>query len=497
VSATPPRLGKAEPEAAQDAELAGIAGEADVVLQVCGEANRADLIALSRVCVGSSTAVGQVLLGDDEAYVTPVGAPDRVDAESCWRRLAAQRGADDATDDSPDGGWLTGPVPGLLAAQLALSCFSHFSGLDALERPEGSPPPPVLTRMDLRTLTTRTHRVLPHPLAAAQVSAADADARALIDELAQGAVVEVEDLLDRASAVIDPRTGLLGLLEEGGFSQVPLSVCRASVSDPYGVLPAWAPAPTVLGWGADQPTARVRAVLAALATYGTLCRESRSEEHDRVWGLDLVTGQVRAVPARMVYPGLRGALMPYRAPVGAAAGRVWNDAVAAGLRAQCQTLLGGVSGPEPRQLELAEVVTELADEQLQHLLTLVQAADQRVRLEDHSGVLGLPAFALHTDAEPAVLSCAATAVEALRDGLERTVLGWQIRTEGLPSPGAVLWPVETRAPRTGGPDTDPRCRMLTDALGRAGQVPVAVPITPDRQARKLVPYVVQVVLCDD
>lgn len=470
----------------------GIADEADVVLQVCGAARRADLIAVSRACAGAGTALGQVLVGDDEAWLTPVGPPEGVEAESCWRRLAAQRDAEADTG----GGWLTGPVPGIVAAQLALSCFSYLTGLDTLPAPERAPQPPLLTRVDLRTLGTGIHRVRPHPLAGPQAPNTGTDTRELVDELACGAPVEAADLLDRAAAFIDARTGLLGRLDEEELPQVPLSVCRASVSDPYGVLPAWAPAPTVLGWGNDRPTARLRALLAALATYGTLTTGPVTQQQ---WGLDLATGALRAVPTTTAYPVLRGAPMPYHAPVGAAAGRCWNDAIAAGLRARCEALLvqhsdGGWRDVRP--LDLAEVV---ADEQATHLLRLMHAADQRVSVTDLSGILGLPAFAFHTDADPAVLTCAATTAEALRDGLERTVLRWQARTEGLPSPrtSAALWPVEPHAPRAGGPSTDPRCRVLTSALRLAGHVPVAVPITQDRQARSLLPYVVHVVLCDD
>jgi hypothetical protein len=487
-------------QSAEDRWPADITDGADVVLQVCGAPRRADLIALSRACAVSGTALGQVLVGDDEAWLTPVGAPDRVEAESCWRRLAAQPGV----ADSSGGAWLTGPVPGIIAAGLALSCFSHLTGLDTLPSPEWAAQPPVLTRVDLQTLVTRTHRVRPHPLAGPQApdtQAPDTEAnlRALIDELARGASVEAADLLGRAAAFTDARTGLLGILDEEELSQIPLSVCRASVSDPYGVLPAWAPAPTVLGWGSDRRTARLRTLLAALATYGTLTVAPGTEQQ---WGLDLVTGQPRALPTTVAYPVLGGAALPYRAPVGAAAGCCWTDAVAAGLRAHCEALLAqhsdNAGGDLPRR-DPAELIDEVADEQATHLLRLLRAADQRISVTDLSGILGLTAFAFHTDAEAVVHSCAATAAEALRDGLERTVLRWQARTEGQPSPctSAARWPVEPRPPRSGGPGADPRCRVLTDALRRAGHAPLAVPITRDRQARILLPYVVQVVLWND
>lgn len=473
-----------------------IADAADVVLQVCGEARRLDMIAVSRACAGSGTALGQVLVGADEAWLTPVGPPDEVQAESCWRRLAALRGTDADTSSGQE--WLVGPVPGAVAAQLARSCFSYLTAPQALPTPQRAPQPPQLTRVDLRTLVTQTHRVRPHPLAGPQPPATEADTRALIADLAGGDPVEAADLLDRAAGFIDARTGLLGVLDEEELTQVPLSVCRASVSDPYGVLPAWAPPPSVLGWGNDRTTARLRALLAALAAYGTLATECVTEQQ---WGLELATGVLRAVPTMAAYPVLRGAPLPYRAPVGAVAGRCWSDAIAAGLRAHCEALLVARSEPGGRgfpQREATEMVAETADEQATQLLNLLHAADQRVRVTDLSGVLGLPAFAFRTGADPVVVTCAATVAEALRDGLERTVLHWQAHFGGQPAPqvSPARWPVELQAPQTGGPDADARCRVLSSVLSLAGHVPVAVPISQDRQARSLLPYVVQVLLCD-
>jgi hypothetical protein len=454
---------------------------ADVVLQICVEANRADLITLSRACAGTQTALGQVLICADEAWLTPVGASEVIEAESCWRRLNAWR--DTGADAEQE--WLTGPVPDIIAAQLALSCFSHLTGLDTLRAPERAPQPPVLTRIDLRTLVTRTHRVRPHPLARPQDAPTEADTRAVLDELASATPVAAADLLERAGAVIDGRTGLLGILDEEELSQIPLSVCRASVCDPYGVLPSWAPAPIVTGWGHDRPTARLRALLAALATYGSL---STGEDPEQQWGLDLVIGALRPVPAAVVYPARRE--VPYRAPIGAAAGRCWSDAIAAGLRAHCEALLTG-----RRDGGTQFDADGITDEHASYLLRLLHAAGQHVSVTDLSGVLGLPAFACHPDpAAHPVLTCAATQTEALRDGLERTVLRWQAGDEGLP---VTRWSVEVDEPRSGGPGDDPRCRILTNALHRAGQVPLAVPLTPDREARTVLPYVVQVVLCHD
>jgi len=450
----------------------GVVDRADVVLQVCERARRDDLIAVGWTCASSGIALGQVLVGEEEAWLTPVGMAERVEPEACWRRLAAHRGTEFDAAVSED--WLIGPVPGIVAAQLVLSCFLHLTGLDTLPPLDGAPSPPLLTRVDLRTLVTRTHRVPARPPSTTPTSTADA--RALLDEFDRGATVSAADLLERAAGFIDARTGLLGLLDEQELPQLPLSMCRARVGDPHWALPAWAPAPTVVGWAQDRPTARLRALLAALATYGSLAPGS-AEPGDTVWGLNLATGQPRAVTAGLVYPVLGGAGTPYRAPVGAAAGLSWSDAVAAGLRAQCEALLAERSGR--RRRAAVEVVTELGDEPAANLLRLLDAVGQQVDVADLTLVLELPAFAFHFEsATPAMLvSCAASPAVALGDGLERILLRWQAHADH-----PVRWQVESDH------------EVFADAVRRAGRVPVAVPIARDNG---LLPYVVQVVLCDD
>jgi hypothetical protein len=75
----------------------------------------------------------------------------------------------------------------------------------------------------------------------------------------------------------------------------------------------------VLGWADDPETAKVRGVLAAMATYGAL-----AAGRGWVWGTDLITGARRRVWLEQGGP---------HAAVGVAAGLCWHDAVAAGLQA--------------------------------------------------------------------------------------------------------------------------------------------------------------------
>ena len=436
-------------DSAQDVTVEEGPWPADGVdLLLCVSDRRDELLDAARAAARSGVAIGQVLVGGDEVWMTAVGAPGPVAAESCWRRLVAWRGA--GTDE----GLLTGPAPGVVAAHLALSSFKHLTG-SAEEAGE-----PALTRIDLRDLSARTHRPRPYLVTG----------RVRLD-----AEVEPEGFTERVRGFVDERVGVLGRLDEDDLPQVPLAACRASASDPGSVLPGWAAAPEVTGWGADRDEAWWRAALAGLATYGSLV-DARGGER-----LDLLTGAPRAVPP--IEPRV-----PYRAPVGVAAGRTWGDAVAAGLRAHCEVLLAGSAG---QRCDLAAVVREAGDERAAELLRFLHAAAQDVEASDLGGVLGVPAFRV-TLTGASVTTCATTVAEALRDGLERAVLHWQC---GLPEDVVITrWAAEGDR---SAPADDPRCRTLAAALRRAGRVPVAVPLHVDDAVRDLAPCLVRVVVEDD
>ncbi|MFI6803208.1 hypothetical protein [Streptosporangium canum] len=208
--------------------------KAGVLLHVHDGEHPDELVRMSRACAQRETALGQIWVRGAEAWLRPVTVGE---SESCWHRLTAM-----PYEEKPgeSGSWLTGAVPAVLAAQLALSCFEHLTGTAR------SPGQPVLTRVDLCTLETHRHRAHAHPRVAETHDRAgrceETDVRAAFDRLAGMSPVESGDLLARVAAYVDRRTGVLGSLGAEGLVQVPMAVCRAVVSDPYGVLPAWSTA---------------------------------------------------------------------------------------------------------------------------------------------------------------------------------------------------------------------------------------------------------------
>ncbi|MCO6006960.1 YcaO-like family protein [Actinoallomurus purpureus] len=409
---------------------AGIPDDADVVLHVHSGEAVDDLLEVARVCERGDIALGQIWVREDEAWTTPVSD---VEAASYWRRLTG-------LPHDPDGegvDWLTGPVPAVVAAQAALSCFEYLTGMT-------SPPvQPAMIRVDLRTLDTRRHRVYPF------VQASDSGGRNKPGSLVSGKRLEAEELRERASSHVNPRVGVLGGLDEGDLVQTPLSMCRATVSDPRGVLPSWAPAPRVVGWGPDRQTARLRALLAGLATYQALAEEERP-------------------------------VVPYRAPIGVAAGLSWSQAVAAGLAQHCEAFLcRSGDGAFP-------IVPALADPEVGRLVGLLEAAGERPEIRDLTTELGVPAYAAG-NARPA---CGASPVAAMRRALERLLLAWQARTERGPcyADPVSYWGDEEEA--------EAAVEVFTRALADVGRAPAISVLGRDREVARLLPYVVRVD-CDE
>ncbi|MFI9380499.1 hypothetical protein [Kutzneria sp. NPDC052558] len=260
--------------------IGGRLAEADLVVHVSSDIG--ELIELSRRCRAANVSVAQVLLRGGDAWLTPVHTAGGRPVEAAWRRLVPA-----ARPGRP----LDGPASALIGTQVALTCFRYLTGGSAATEP-------VLLRLDLASLEITEHRY--------QWGGPAIEAAPSTDPLAP------DELLDRLPAFVDPHVGLLSAVEQAGV------VSWATVPDPRR---RW-PAHQVLGWARDPETAKVRAVLAAMASYGALAAGP-----GWVWGTDLVTGGRRRV--WLDQPGPEPG-------VGVAAGLCWHDAVAAGLQAHSE-----------------------------------------------------------------------------------------------------------------------------------------------------------------
>ncbi|MEV4569530.1 hypothetical protein AB0K12_37695 [Nonomuraea sp. NPDC049419] len=455
-------------------DMRAIAGNADIVLQVSADLD--ELVAAARACEAAGIVLGQALVRPAEVWVGPVGRPSETAAESGWHRLA---GLPAASPAPPGEELLTGPVPTVVAAIVALACFSRVTGLDTGSERE-------LIRVDLRTLDTLPHRFLAHPRATRTQGGSSDPVEELAEALAAApaadkavGAVEVDGLLALTAELVDARLGVLGMLDEQALVQSPVAVCRAVVSDPSGVLPGWAPAREVFGWGADQRTARLRCLLAALAAYGVLALRPGEE----VRGVALPDGSPRDVR----FTGLGTPQSASRPPVGTGAGLSWTEALAAGLRAHCEDLLRERLSHGSPPARTAAPIGPSQDPEVEALMRQLALAGESPDVHDHSAVLGVPAVALAVPGQEVLVSVGPTLTDAIRDGLERLLLRWQSQASGARfNP---LWP----------PGGDPveAVRVMAGALRRIGKVPVAVPLHGDPEVSRRLPFVARVVLLDE
>ncbi|WP_157429456.1 hypothetical protein [Actinomadura oligospora] len=438
--------------------------DTDVVLQVHDGDRTDELESMATACARHGVALGQLWVRPDEAWMTSVGTADS--ASSCWRRITGlpQHAAKD------DGDWLTGTVPTVLVAQTALSCFEHLTGMtdtpsasasaastDAASADVG-PTASTVTRIDLRTLDTRRHRVYPY-----------SGLHDTSPNVASLPPLAADDLLERVAEYVDARTGVLGTLDSGDMAQSPLRVCQATVSDPQGALPPWSTGPSVIGWGDTASAARLRAVLAGLATYQALA-------------------------------GSQHARAPYAAPIGVAAGLSWPQAVAGALAQHCQVLL--------RQNDPTDfpAVAAPPDVRVAQLVALLDAAGEQVEIRDLSDVLDLPAYmvgtasSLTTTAQQhgritmtyAAPACGADPATAMCAALERALLAWQSRTERQPwyADPPSRWYEDDEADDG---TTERFADAMTEALARAGHRLTVLPLAHDAQVARLLPFMAQAV----
>ncbi|MBA8826424.1 hypothetical protein FHX42_003800 [Saccharopolyspora lacisalsi] len=302
---------------------------------------------------------------------------------------------------------------------------------------------------------------------------------------------------------MDSRTGLLEFLDERDWPQFPQWVCEAGLSDPFGLLPAWAPVPTVVGHGLDRDEARTEVLLAALAGYASLAVDHRRLLPDRngtaEWGWDPISGAPRPIPAELAFPALVAEGSAYRPPTGAAAGPSWQEALSEGTRQHCAVLLeqrlADFEGPLPRLDVPGFPLNERAD----HLRRLLGEVGEPAVAHDLTGLLSIPACALRVGADT-VLAVGSTLTAALGEALDRGLLAWQARTEDRPDcaphtvpgiPAEQETSPEASRPKSTG--TPPSAR----ALRALGFTPVVIALDHDPEAARILPYLVQVVILDE
>lgn len=403
--------------------------------------------------------LGQVVLRGDQAWLGIREPSGGALWGSVRRRLRARH------EEAPGTAAPGGAAVAVVANRLVHSAFRAITGLDEVRSDH-------VVRIDLSTLADERHRVVPHPLAGPVAAGTP---------VVGGPQLAEETFSQQAVSCADDRLGLFGEPTEGDLAQIPLHVCRISVSDPVGLL-AGAPVPVVTGAGLDFRTARHRAALRAFACYASLVVDRRRLDGGFVTGYALDTGEPVPVPATAAFPaGVAEA-------AGVAAGYSWDEAVENGLMAHC------------RELAATELSTAVRVEPPEgRYRSILDAIGLPVTLHDITGSLGVPTFLSHLDGRPAGCASRLDTADALTDTLEQTVLHYQAQVNDQPlyaPPAVPALPENPTADPV--PATRPSATLpgAAAALAARGLRPVAVPLDHDPEATRIMPYSVRVVLLD-
>lgn len=419
------------------AELRRAVEAADLVLYAADRIDSGELSAVDLTCAELGRTLIPVTLLGEEAWVGPVCPAERPAMRwgSLWRRL----GRPEVDERS---GFLTGPVPGIVANHLVFRAFEHVTGVAE----QGG-----VVRVDLETLQTSVHRLVVPP-----------------DAPVAG------ELAERVGVLTDERLGALGPVSEGHYEQFPLRVVRVAVSDalsPGASFPVW-------GAGADFAQAQDAALRHGLAAYAV--RSAASVFPGRVTGTALADGTIRDVPGEKAF----------ESSVGTGGGETRVEAVERALLDHCLRGPLGVAVPTDKdRLALDDLELTDAGGRFRDLLLTTGEEVSAYALKAPAGVTAY-AFRLGDEVERGV---GFTPAEAAESGLERLLLAHQARSHGqteyAPSATVSLW--------TSSPEADgERYGLLVEALRADGLEPVLVPLDQDPAVRAVLPHLVRVVLLD-
>ncbi|HET8846761.1 MAG TPA: YcaO-like family protein, partial [Ktedonobacteraceae bacterium] len=368
----------------------------------------------------------------------------------------------------------------------------------------------------------------PHPLCSACQQPAPRTETAFLDaihQLEQGEPLDQDLFSKQITPCFETRLGLFRSLDEDNFIQIPLMACKAVVSNPMPQENLSGPYP-LLGIGHSLSTSRRRAALQACELYASSIIDRRrlppggllpklrlsadhffseaplAEAHEWVWASELRSGQAYLVPAALVYPVLRG-LSSYQAfQPGLGSGMSWAEALSRGLLSLCQhltiTQLSDRQKPYP-QIDLAAIALEPEGTAQRHVLSYVlDKTEETLQVYDVTGQLQVPTFAFCLDGRTIAYTTQFTVAQALRDGLEKVLVAWQLAREDTPLPPDLplaLRGDDIRTPAYEVPQEWPeRLQWLQSVLQKTHWNAFAVPLDHDPALCAVQPYIALVLL---
>lgn len=490
--------------------LASALGEVDLVLHAPDGPEVDVAQALESLCADNGRTFLQTTVLSDEAVIfLSEPRPDHAGWQAAWLRIARQAEADGPTWPGPlgDQEGLDVGATAVLANTIALRLFGRTTGID----PKG---PEVVRRIDLRTLASSSHSLLPHPLALPARPQTAQEFRAAVAALENRPAMDDEEFSTAAARCLDKRVGVLRAIDERHFQQIPLWVMEASVgpsvASPHGEVGLR----RVYGADLEFLPARYRTARSGLELYLSGALDERRLLTDDASPLTSSQNPLRdgwlwawrldgrgecLVPASSVFdPDPE----PARLPFGVASGPTWLAAVERGLLSRCEEYAVTRAPTEQRPVPEVDLDHAPLDEIGHRLLGILRLVDADVRSYDVSSWLGIPLYGIILDGEPIAYAAGSTVTQALRDGLERAVLAYQARSTGqeeyapagVPNLNTSTDVVTPTAEPTPPADAAERVSRLAHVLETRVGTPAAVPLDHDPAVLAALPHALRVVI---
>lgn len=499
------------------AALASCLSGVDVVWHAATEQEPERIRQVEQGCSRAGVPLAQAIVTGAEVWLLPareeVSRAAQAAGPISWtaiqprlaaaRRRVATAEPPDATAEPPEQAVSAAAVPAatpatLVASQLVQQTFRRLTGTEPVTDST------VVALVDLRTLRTERHLLLPYPTAEpAATTRTREEFAAAVEARGAGARITEHDFSQRAVRCVDPRLGLLGI-DEHDWTHGPLFVSQTSVTDPLGLRGQQAPPLTATAASFSYQSARCQAVLRGLARYASLLVRP-DQPPSGTWGWELIggdAGRVRTVPAAAAFPALRQPDPPEAATAGIAGGYDWPEAVRAGLLGQCRRLtldeFDRTCAPRPA----VDVTGTGLDPTGERCRALLVELGRMPEVRDATGSLGVPTLLFCLDGTVVAATAGPTAAEALTEGLLQTL--WLVQAHIHDQPEYAPRPVPVEPPPVReGPAVTPAeipgvaIDTLVRRLRASGHTPVVVPLDHDPAVAAIAPYLLHVVIHDE
>lgn len=418
----------------------------------------------------------------------------------------------------------TDPTLNILSNQCVQAVFRRATG--AAGRTDG----PSVVSVDLDTLASTEHDVLPHPwLRPAAWLSRDQFAES-VRVLGEQRPLDETELDVEAARCVDSRLGIIGRLDERLNAQFPLHVTEAEVADPVGMLVPGSATPLVIGCGPDFQAARYRTVLSAFGMYGSMMLDPRRLLHRhresalvgrtedpgpallalrsrsleaRAWAYELGRDRPTTIEVHQAFPALTAVDHLPSSPVGAAAAYDWRGAVSQGLLQHCEELACSELEQQAETMPRLDIDGLTLGEESRRYLRLARALGDSLVAYDFSAEVGVPTIVLVRGERTVACVSGLTIGAAICEGLKRLLMDHQVGP-GQPASNRRCDPLPKVPPRRRieplqrPVDIAPaRPRDLIAALARRGLRSVVVPLDHDPALNRIIPFLVQVVLTRD